>query len=714
MKKILLFSLCFVAASTQAQQKSIQLEDIWEEYKFWSQHVPGFNFMKNGTHFTRLKSRQEIAEYNIGTGKQTYSVFTSPKNDFNVTDYSYSEDEKKMLLETDVEKIYRYSSQANFYVYETETKKLQPVSEKGKQRYALFNPTADKVAFVRGNNLFYKDLKTGEEVQITNDGAENQIINGASDWVYEEEFAISRAFEWSPDGKQIGFLRFDESNVQEFMMQYYNAGLYPDNYKFKYPKAGETNSTVSVHIYDLASKKVSNPIKGDAAQYIPRIGWTPDGDMWAIRMNRHQSELELLGITKKGKTETLLKEKNEKFIDMDNHLTFLADGRFIWLSDEDKYHHIYLYDKTGKKLLQLTKGNFDVTDFYGVDEKNGRVYYQAAAVSPTEREIYYVPLAGGEAVKLSKDAGFNSAQFSSTHEFYILEHSTANRPPVHAVYKTATNEQVRMIEDNQALVDMLKEYKLGQYEFMQMETSDKVKLNGWMLKPADFDPNKKYPVLMYMYGGPGHQTATNSWDDGNNMWFQMLAQKGYIVVSVDNRGTDAAGETFRKATYMDLGKYETSDQIEVAKYLAKQAYVDGKRIGAFGWSFGGYLSTLCLAKGADVFKMAIAVAPVINWKWYDTIYTERYMRTPKENDKGYEDNSPINFADKIRGAYLLVHGMADDNVHFQNAAEMAAALIENNIPFEQAFYPNKNHGIYGGYTRSHLYKKMTNFILENL
>jgi dipeptidyl-peptidase-4 len=717
-----LLSLAFLALQLNplwAQQKDISIADIWEAGKFASKHAEGFNFLQNSNYYTRLENtgeQSDIMEYNLATGQATRSLYTTPKG-MKVLDYSFSADEKKILLGTEYERIYRYSYQANFYVWDTETRKLSKVSEKGKQQHATLNPQGDKVAFMRGNNLYYKDLLTDEEVQITTDGEPNKIINGGSDWVYEEEFAISRAFEWSPDGQKIAFLRFDESLVREFRLTYYRKKLYPIEEVFKYPKAGELNSQVSVHLYDLPSKKLQPvQLKSTEDQYIPRLKWTPDGRLCVTQLNRLQNELKLVLVdVKKGSIQTLLEEQNKAFIDIHDHLTFLANDQFLWTSDQDGYLQLYLYDlKTGKQIRKITKDNFDLDEIYGVDEKNGWVYFQASTKEAYNKEICRVAIKTGKLEILSKEKGSNRAQFSSNFQYFVLEHSTATTPNTTQVIETATGKSLRTIIDNEDLKKVMAEYRLGKHEFFTVKNRQGQDLNGWRILPPDFDPKKKYPVFMYVYGGPGAQTVVNGWDDRNYFWFQMLAQKGYIVVSVDGRGTGSRGEAFRKATYLQLGKYETEDQIDVARYLGSLDYVDKNRIGIFGWSFGGYLSTLCLAKGAAEFKMAIAVAPVINWKWYDTIYTERYMRTPQENPRGYEDNSPINFASQIRGKYLLVHGLTDDNVHFQHAAEMASALIENNIPFEEAFYPNKNHGIYGGYTRSHLYNKMTNFILNNL
>ncbi len=715
-----LFVLCLllgtlVVSAQVTEPKQITIEEIWKEYKFFAKSPQGFNFMKNGLYYSKLEGYQQpqINEYNISSGQQTRSIYTADAGT-RLSGYSFSDDEKKILLEVDAEKIYRYSSQANFFVYDSETRSTQAVSDKGKQLYASFNPKADKVAFVRGNNLYIKDLVSKQELQITQDGAVNRIINGASDWVYEEEFAIDKAFFWSPDGKKIAFLRFDESEVKEFSMTYYDNGLYPTESVFKYPKAGEKNAKVTVHVYDLASKKITNIDAGEGDIYIPRLKWTPDSELFIYRFNRHQNHFTILLADKKGKTRTMYEEKNEYFIDIDDYLTFIDNKRFIVMSERDAYKHLYIFNTNGKQVAQLTKGEWDVTNVYGYDEKNKRVYFQAAAKKPTEREVYWVSTEGGELQELSTAAGVNSAQFSSNFQYYIGQHSTATQPPVHAVYETEGNKQVRVVEDNKELKTLLQDYAIGEHRYFSCQARDGIALNGWMLLPPDFDENKKYPVFMYVYGGPSTPTAANKWDSGNGMWFRLLAQRGYIVVSVDNRGTEPRGEKFRKATYLQLGKFETMDQIDAARYLGALPYVDKERIGIFGWSFGGYLSSLCLAKGNDVFRMAIAVAPVTNWKWYDTIYTERYMRTPAENNEGYEQNSPINFADKIKGKYLLVHGFTDDNMHFQNAAEMSRVLIEKNIDFEQMFYPNKNHGIYGGLTRLHLYNKMTDFVLKNL
>jgi len=432
-------------------------------------------------------------------------------------------------------------------------------------------------------------------------------------------------------------------------------------------------------------------------------------------MNRHQNELDLVQVNApSGKTSVLLAEKNKYYIKIHNHLTFLKDGSgFVWLSEQDGYNHIYLYDLKGKLRKQITKGNYDVTRFYGIDEKNGLAYYQSAEVSPMDRQVFSVDLEGKNKLQLTPEKGTNSAQFSKTFDYFVSTHNSLNSPNVYKV-NNRKGKEVRTIEDNYALTALMSDYDISPVEHFSFRTSEKVELNGWMIKPPDFTPGVKYPVFMYVYGGPNSQTAKNSFGGANYFWFQHLAQQGYIVVSVDNRGTGGRGEEFRKMTYQQLGKYETIDQIEAARWLAGQSYVDGSRIGIYGWSYGGYLSSLCLLKGNDVFKAAIAVAPVTNWKWYDTIYTERYMRTPKENENGYEDNSPVNFADRLKGEYLLVHGTGDDNVHAQNSYEMINALVAANKQFDMYMYPNRNHGIYGGYTRLHLFNKMTNFLLENL
>ena len=568
-----------------------------------------------------------------------------------------------------------------------------------------------------GNYPKFINLVNGEITQITPDGKFNSIINGSADWVYEEEFSIAKAFEWSPDGNKIAFLRFDESEVKEFTMTLYNRDLYPEYKTFKYPKVGEKNAIVSVHIFDIRTGKTTEVKTGsEPDMYFPRIKWTLDANKLCIfKMNRHQNELELLlADATSGKTSVMLKEMNKYYIDITDDMTFLEDGKcFIWTSEKDGFNHIYMYELDGKLKRQLTKGNFDVTRFYGVDEKRKTIYYQAAEESPLERQSYSISFKGKKKKKITPEIGTNRTQWSSNFDYFVNTHSTLNSPATYTVYENSGKE-IRVIEDNAAMRTTQQNYSWNNFEFFNVPIEGGEKLNGWMLKPADFDPDKKYPVFMYVYGGPGSQTVTDSWGGFNNWWYQMLAQNGYIVVSVDNRGSGARGQEFKKMTYLELGKYETMDQISAAKYLGNQSYIDAERIGIFGWSYGGYMSSLCLFKGADVFKSAIAVAPVTNWKWYDTIYTERYMRTEKENESGYKDNSPVNFTDLMKGKYLLVHGVADDNVHFQNTAEMVNALIRSNKQFDTYFYPNRNHGIFGGTTRLHLYNKMTDFIYENL
>lgn len=718
-----LFLFTFLLGSLLVQsQKSITLEDIWSHGTFSTKSVPGFNFQKDGQHYTKREDNK-IKQYDMLTGEMTGTILDPSelmgKEGFsgNMNAYEFSDNESKILIKSESESIYRRSSQALFYVYDMEDQSFINVHPEGKIMYATLSPDASKVAYVFRNNLFCRDLHTTTTIQITTDGKFNHVINGAGDWVYEEEFSLSRAFEWSPDSKKLAFIRFDESKVPEFTMQKFDGGLYPLNETFKYPKVGEPNAEVSVHIFHCDDgKKVEAKIKTETDFYIPRIKWTPyPNDLIVFRMNRHQNHLELLQVdADKGSAEVLLEENNKYYIDINDDLTFIKDKKqFIWTSEKDGYSHLYLYGMNGKEIRDLTPGNFDVTAFYGLDQEKGIVYYQAAAKNPLDREIYSVSVNSGITNEMSEMKGVNSAQFSSNFSYYVLNHSNINSAPSYTVYGIK-GKKIRTIEDNQNMTDIQKKYGVSPVEFFQCPTGKNVQLNGMMIKPPDFDPKKEYPVFMYVYGGPGSQTVINSWYGSQYWWFQMLAQQGYIVVSVDNRGTGARGEEFRKMTYMQLGKYETIDQIEAAKYLAKQKYVDGSRIGIFGWSYGGYMSSLCILKGNDTFKAAIAVAPVTSWKWYDTIYTERYMRTLAENEEGYNTNSPIYFADRLKGSYLLIHGMADDNVHFQNTVEMAEALIRANKQFDTYYYPNRNHGIYGNNARLHLYTKMTEFIKENI
>ncbi|MFL2564118.1 MAG: S9 family peptidase [Flavobacteriales bacterium] len=712
-------TILFLAQHVFAQEKMIQLEDIWASRTFSPEWVWGINSMNDGIHYSSLNYGDKnvyITEYSYETGDSISTIVDSKDLDgISFSDYSFSEDEKKVLLPTETESIYRYSSRSNYYVYDRETKTAEELS-KGKQRLAQFSPDASKVAFVKENNIFIKDITNNTELQVTFDGEINKIINGATDWVYEEEFAFDNGMQWNTSGNKIAYYRFNEEKVPEFSMDLFT-DLYPSQSQFKYPKAGETNSTVELFIYDLNSKKTTKAnINVEEEFYIPRIKWTLDENVLSVqRMNRHQNQLDFILVdAKDGSSETIFTENDAAYIDVTDNLTFLNDGKyFIWTSEKSGYNHIYLYNLKGKQVRQITKGNYDVTDFYGIDESNNTVYFASSERSPMHRDVYAIQLNGKNKKTLTNKIGTNSATFSTNYKYFINQYSNANSPYYFSLFDAKGNE-VRMLKDNSNLNNSLAEYALSQKEFFNFKTTEGIDLNGWMMKPHNFDETKQYPVFMYLYGGPGSQQVTDSWGGSNFLWYQMLTQQGYIVACVDNRGTGARGAEFKKCTYQQLGKLETEDQIEANRYLANLPYVDGSRIGIFGWSYGGYMSSLCLLKGADEFKMAIAVAPVTNWRYYDSIYTERYMRTPQENASGYDDNSPINHVEKLKGKYLLVHGSADDNVHYQNTMEMTNALVNANKQFDLFIYPNKNHGIYGGYTRLHLFTKMTNFIKENL
>jgi dipeptidyl-peptidase-4 len=726
MKKLfflLIASILLTPGFVVSQQKEITLKDIWGSRQFYPKGVHDLTPMNDGETYSMLNG-DSINVYDFETGNYVSTLAIGkemiPPGDtaaIGLSDYTFSKDEKKLLIATATDYIYRYSSASEFYVWDITGKKLSRLSLGGKQRLATFSPDGTKVAFVRDNNLIVSDLSNNTEVQVTNDGKQNEIINGTTDWVYEEEFAITQGFEWSPDGTRIVFYRFDESQVPEFSMVEWGE-LYPTVTKFKYPKAGEVNSIVTVNVYDVNSQQITPVDLGpETDQYIPRVMWTKDpGKLLVVRLNRLQNEMVVLmadAIT--GKTELVYNETNPYYIDEStyDHIIFIDNNRYLVTSEKSGFNHIYLNNiNLSTRFSQLTSGDWDVTDVYGYDPATGLVWFTAASSSPINREIWTVDLKGNMK-QVSKETGTHSPQFSTKYKYYVDNFCDANTPFVYTVNKP-NGKVIRTIEDNQALRKTMEEYNFSKKEFFTFKTSKGVELNGYKILPPNFDPNKKYPVLFDVYGGPGSQTVLNAYRPGDFTWYQMLAQKGYIIASVDNRGTGARGQEFKKMTYKELGKLETEDQIEAAKYFATLPYVDAARIGIWGWSYGAFMSTLCLEKGADYFKMAIAVAPVTNWRYYDNIYTERFMRKPQDNPAGYDDNSPINHTDLIKGKFLVIHGTADDNVHLQNTMDLASALDKAGKQYSMFLYPNKNHGIYGGNTRLHLYTLMTNFILENL
>ena len=711
--------LLFISISISTAQRSpdsITVDKIWTQYAYAAKRVAGFNFLNNGSDYTRLENNN-IVKYNLLTGNADGVVLSGSSlgENISIDSYHFSEDESKILIESEKESIYRRSSKSFVHVFDLKSETLTSVFDDDKLLSATLSPDGNYVAYNWDNNLYYYELATGDTSPITTDGKKNEVINGICDWVYEEEFSFTKAFFWSPDSKKIAFIRFDESDVSEFTMTNYNGGLYPEYETFKYPKVGEKNAEVSVHVFELDKDKSKQLDLGNLTDmYIPRIKWSNDPSALAVSvMNRHQNQLEvLLYNVNSDRKQTIINEKNDYYIDVTDDLTFLNnEDAFIWSSEKSGFNHLYKYDLRGKELQALTSGDYDVTSFYGVDEQSNQLYYQAAAISPMQREVYKVSLDGNSRRNITPRDGTNGASFSSDFKYFTWSNSAINRPASYSIIDQDLNE-VRNLETNSQLSRRMQQ--VSPAEFISIDTDKGVKLNAWMIKPVDFDANKKYPVLMYVYGGPGSQTVTDSWKGQNYWWFQLMAQQGYFVVSVDNRGTGARGEAFKKMTYLQLGKYETEDQIDAAKYLAKQPFIDEDRIGIFGWSYGGFMSSHCILQGKDVFDTAIAVAPVTNWRWYDTIYTERFMRTEEENKDGYTNNSPISYADQLEGSYLLVHGNSDDNVHFQNSAEMAAALIRSNKQFDTYFYPNRNHGIFGDNARRHLYNKMTEFLLENL
>jgi len=719
----LFVALLFTQALFAQGTKQITMDDLWKNNTFRVKDVPGFKAMKDGLHYTQIDhdgDKMYIRIYNLETGKQERTLYESEtiKSDdgkkVNIDNYELSADEKKMLLFANGESIYRRSALYNVYVYDIATGSAEQVDNE-KILHATLSPNGSKVAFVKHNNLYVKDLARHTTTEITTDGEKNKIINGNCDWVYEEEFSFTRAFEWAPDSRNIAYYRFDESNVPEYTLTKYN-GLYPELYTYKYPKAGEDNSVVQIKIYNIGTGRTVNAsIGNNTDQYIPRIKWTTDPAALCIyRLNRLQNKLELLLTDAAGgNSHVIYTDTNKYYININDEITFLPDGHSIILSSERSgYSHLYHWDWKRKKLRDLTENNYDVDGLVSVDIPRKLVYYTSVETSPLERRLYVVNWEGTNKQCLTPEKGTHGITPCEGNDFFLDRYSAIHRVPVYYL-RNAQGKIIRTLEDNKSLEEKMKEYALGKVRLMKIKGATAT-LNSWMITPPGFDSTKKYPVLMYQYSGPGSQEVGDRFPLGNFFWHQMLAQKGYIIVCADGTGTGFRGEEFRKKTYLQLGRYESDDQVAVARNLAKLPYVDKDRIGIWGWSYGGFMSSTCILKGNDVFKTAIAVAPVTNWRYYDNIYTERYMRTPKENPKGYDENAPDKMADKLKGNFLLIHGTADDNVHFQNSVMLTSALINANKQFESEYYPDKTHGISGGNTRYQLYTRMTDFILKNL
>ncbi len=724
MKKLFVLFLLFPLI-INAQTKKITLEDIYKKGTFRAESIQGFNSMKDGNFYFENVA-DNIVKKSFETGETVETIIkkgeakTKDGTSLSLSDIEWSDDEKKILIFTDREFIYRRSSKAKVYVFDLKNKSTQQIDD-AKILHASLSPDASQIAFVKDNNLFIKNLTTNKTLAITTDGKWNKIINGNCDWVYEEEFSFSKAFAWSNTGNYLAFYKFNETKVPEFAFTIFDS-LYPTQYSYKYPKAGDANSTISINIYNVKTgKTVKADIGSETDIYIPRIKWMANNDKLCVYwLNRLQNHLKLLStdaIT--GKSSVFYEEKNKYYVDINDDIHFFKDGNtFLFSSEKDGMNSLYLGDIKNKKNHLLITPTAELSELYGVDEEHDKIFYSLAD-NVRNRMPYCYDLKSNKQISLSNKIGTHRITYNSNYSYYVDYYSTATTPNVISLKNT--NQVIanidytgKILKDNSKLKNLITNvYQLPTPEFVMFKNSEGTELCSWILKPSNFDSTKKYPVLFSNYGGPGSQQVSNNWGS-INMWQHMLSQQGYIIVCVDNTGTGFRGEEFKKKTYLQLGKYEIQDQIDVAKYIATLPFVDGTRIGHWGWSYGGFMSSLAITKGADIFKTAIAVAPVTNWRYYDNIYTERFMRTPQENAKGYDENSPINHVNKIKGNYLIIHGTADDNVHFQNSVMMIDEMIKKNIDFESVYYPNKNHGIRGGNTSFHLYSKMTRFILENL
>lgn len=696
--------------------------------EFRGERMSAVEPLADGETYAQISSDgKQIVKYSFRTGKQVGVLF-----DVNtvrgaklesIDGYIVSPDERRLLIQTGTNNIYRHSFTANYYIFDVGNNKMEPLSAGGPQQTPLFSPDGNQIAFVRDNNIFLvKLLYDNAESQVTKDGRRNEIINGIPDWVNEEEFGNDRSMVFSADSKQICWIRYDETAVREFSFPMYRGqkpahdeyATYPGAYTYKYPMAGEDNSKVAVYSYDIKShqtRKIDLPL--DADGYIPRIVMTNDPTKVAIyTMNRHQDCLSIYMANPLSTVcQLVVQEKTAKYVRENNMANIvISDNHIVVPSDRDGYNHIYVYSLGGQLQRQIVKDNYEVTALYGIDETTGDVYFAANELGPQDNQIY-VSHKNGKTERLTDKAGQNSAIFSRNFKYFINVWSDINTPTVYTL-NSNMGKQLATLIDNKALKEKLAAYSIGARELFSLTTADGVELNGWMVKPVGFNEHTAYPVIMYQYGGPGNQQVLNAWNIGmcgqGAILEQYLAQQGYLVVCVDNRGTGGRGAEFEKCTYLRLGELEAHDQVETAVWLGKQTYVDKNRIGICGWSYGGWNTLMSMSEGRPVFRAGVAIAPPTDWRYYDTVYTERFMRTPKENPSGYDIN-PIKRVDKLSGALLICHGSADDNVHFRNTAEYTEALVQADKDFKENIYTNRNHSIYGGNTRNHLFRQMVKF-----
>ena len=733
MKKIIIMCIALVmASSTLSAYEKMNLKDI-AEGQFAAQRIDGINPIKGTDQYAQLsRDGKQIVQYSFKTGKQTAVLFDVNNTQGERVDqfdgYIMSPDGRYILIATQRQAVYRRSFKAVYYIYTVQSKKLERLSDGGPQKAPVWSPDGNSVAFVRDNNIFLVKLLYGNsESQVTKDGKFNEVINGIPDWVNEEEFGLSRALTFNADGTMLCWIKYDESKVKQYSLQFFKGSkpermenaTYPSSYSYKYPKAGEDNSIVSAWSFDIKSRRTQQlniPLAEDG--YMPRILSTEDPDKIVIfTMNRHQDVLNLYSVNPRSTVSKLLiKESVPKYVKEETLDNIRLGKDYILLpSDRDGFMQLYLYSGTGTLKRKIGDGKFDITNVYGVDEKTGDVYYQAAALNAHDRQIY-VSHTNGKVERLTNQEGWNTAIFSGDYQYFVNTWSDYNTPYVYTTRKS-DGKIIATNVDNHELKAKTQQYGWSKREAFSFTTSEGVRLDGWLVKPAQFNASKKYPVIMFQYSGPGSQQVVNSWSAGamgqGGAFDQYLAQQGFIVVCVDGRGTGGRGADFEKSTYLKLGALESKDQVETASYLATLPYVDKDNIGIWGWSFGGFNTLMCMSNGKSIFKAGVAVAPPTDWRFYDTIYTERYMRTPKENPQGYDVN-PIQRANNLSGALLICHGMADDNVHPQNSFEYSEALVQADKDFKEIYYTNRNHSIFGGNTRNHLLRQITEWFITHL